>query len=66
MKYNTLKVDFDSTGRRFVYQDIDECDRNHGIDRSDPANEAKMYENTSKYKEHKYKTANCIIMIKAA
>ena len=45
MTVDTFKVDIDpTTGRRFVYQDIDEHDKNHGVDSTDPANQARMYE----------------------
>ena len=48
MKWNTFQIDFDEDGHRYVYQAIDEHDKNHGIDNPDPANEAKMYENPCK------------------
>ena len=48
MKCNTFQVNFDNDGHRCVCQAIDEHDKNHGIDRPDLANEAKMYESPSK------------------
>ena len=47
MTSETFKIDVDnSTGKRFVFQNIDEHDKNHGIDNPKPANEARMYETT--------------------
>lgn len=40
----TFKIDIDADGRRFVYQHIDEQDKNHGIDVNLPANDGRMYE----------------------
>ena len=44
MTWDTFKVNIDSNGKRFVFQVLDEHDKNHGIDTSEPANEAYMYE----------------------
>ena len=63
MKFNTFQVDLDSTGRRYVFQAIDEYDKNHGIDRNEPANEAKMFENPSKTFKFTPQTALIMIMI---
>ena len=48
MTWDTFKIDFDAEGRCFVYQHIDEFDKNHGIDTTDPANKARMYEKKGK------------------
>ena len=47
MTWDTFKIDLHN-GKRFIFQAIDEHDKNHGIDVTDPANEARMYENQGK------------------
>ena len=48
MTWDMFKVYIDANGLRYVFQAINECDKNHGIDTSDPANKARMYENAHK------------------
>ena len=44
MDKNTFKVGTDDTGRRFVYQDVDELDKNHRADNQCAVTEGRMYE----------------------
>ena len=48
MQVNTFNLYIDSNGKQFVYQDIQESDKNHGTDYREPANQGRMYENPSK------------------
>ena len=45
MTLDTFKLQVEPDGTKYVYQNVDEMDKNHGIDKSDPANQGKMYEN---------------------
>lgn len=46
---NTFKTDYDAEGREFVYQAVDEMDKNHGIEDDQPANDGRMYEHKGNY-----------------
>ena len=47
MTAETFRVDVDKTdGRKYIYQFIDEHDKNHGVDTMEPANQARIYETT--------------------
>ena len=48
MTLNTYSVQTDDKGRKYVYQAIDEIDKNHTADDSDPTNQGRMYENPGK------------------
>ena len=48
MTWDQFKISFDSNGHHYVYQAIDEFNKNHRIDDTDPANQARMYEQASK------------------
>lgn len=43
-----FKIGYDPDGTRYVYQAINELDKNHGIDDTLPANDAFMYEQPGK------------------
>ena len=50
MTAETFEIDIDNvTSKRFVYQAIDEHDKNHTVDSSEPANQPRMYETTGKH-----------------
>lgn len=44
-----FKVHVDASGKRYVYQAIDELDKNHNADENDPANDGFMYEQPGKH-----------------
>ena len=44
MNINTFKIGTDPDGTQYIYQDIDELDKNHRYDSSEPANEGRIYE----------------------
>ena len=47
MTADTFAIETDNiSGRRYVYQAVDEFDKNHGVDTMTRANEARMYETT--------------------
>ena len=48
MTKDTFKIVCQPDGVRYVIQNIDEKDKNHGINDTDMANQGKMYEDTSK------------------
>lgn len=41
---NIFQIDIDTEGKRFVYQAVDEKDKNHDIYVDKPANDGRMYE----------------------
>ena len=43
MDKNTFKIGTDDTGRRFVYQDVDELDKNHRADNQCAVTEGRRY-----------------------
>ena len=47
----------ETTGRHYLFQAIDEHDKNHTVDSMEPANEARMYETTGK-NEHLYSNSH--------
>ena len=50
MTKDTFDISTDpSSGRRFVFQAIDELDKNHGVDSMSEANQARMYETTGNF-----------------
>ena len=56
MTINHFKIGVDPDGRKYVYQAIDEHDKNHGINEQEEANQAKMYEHPGKSKNSIAKT----------
>ena len=48
MSLNQFQIGVDPDGRKFVFQAIDEHDKNHGIEDTDPTNQGKMYAQPSK------------------
>ena len=44
MRTNTFEIGTDPDGRQFIYQAIDELDKNHRQNDSDPANQGRIYE----------------------
>ena len=45
MMINTYNITKDDKGRKYLYQEIDEIDKNHTADDSNPTNQGRMYEN---------------------
>jgi hypothetical protein len=43
MDKNTFKIGTDDTGRRFVYQDVDELDKNHRADNQCAVTEGRLF-----------------------
>lgn len=39
-----FQIDSDPDGRQYVYQAVDEMDKNHGLKDTLPANDGRMYE----------------------
>ena len=46
MKTDTFAIGTDPDGRQFIYQAVDEMDKNHRYDNIEPANEGRIYEQT--------------------
>ena len=44
MSLNTFDIGTDPDGTQYIYQAVDEMDKNHEIDQKDPANQGRMYE----------------------
>lgn len=47
---DVFELSTDPDGTQYVYQAIDEMDKNHGVDETRPANEGRMYEQPGKCK----------------
>lgn len=60
MTKDTFWIDFDPTGRKFIYQAIKEHDKNHRTDDLSPNNQARIYEQPGNHEHHTnyHKTAN--------
>ena len=49
MKNNTFKLVVEPDGTEYVVQNIDEADKNHGPDDSNPTNDGRMYGDPCKF-----------------
>ena len=53
MKVDTFKIFVEPDGTEYVYQAIDEMDKNHGIQDTENTNNGRMYSTNSKYLSQK-------------
>ena len=44
MKPDTFTIETDHKGHRYIYQTLDEIDKNHNADDDDPMNRGRIYE----------------------
>ena len=49
MTIDKFEIGTDPDGRQYIFQAIEELDKNHGVEETDPTNAGHMYEDPGKY-----------------